>query len=326
MRVGAWLPGPPSPARTSRTPFLFTSRSSIPPSSAFASIGRPSPAGLPPSDGRASAQGPRKAADVAALLGTHVTPRSLLFAPSWDQHGVATHPSTGTPLSPCPTSDRAKRAMPILGCPRTPAAEQGDSVERPAWFLVAGQGQVPPGAEGQRWQAPSGSDRDRGGVRGASGLHALVSWAMFPRGPVCRQPLFTGDSSTCSGILCEVPEYRSIYRGQGQARHIDPPFNTGQAFEHYDDWMEHNLAVLHAGAAPADPRFLFAPDVRWVHLDDAEQHRMRLLMDEVFGVVPRRQRYPRANDSSSNNAKFAGPQPARGLRSQSSVAPQPPTR
>jgi hypothetical protein len=74
------------------------------------------------------------------------------------------------------------------------------------------------------------------------------------------------------------------YRGKVKLVYIDPPFNTGQAFEHYDDWMEHSTWLSFMRERLLLIRELLAPDGSvWVHLDDAEQHRMRLLMDEVFG-------------------------------------------
>ena len=97
--------------------------------------------------------------------------------------------------------------------------------------------------------------------------------------------LFTGDSLDVLRILCEVPEYRAIYRGKVKLVYIDPPFNTGQAFEHYDDWMEHSTWLSFMRERLLLIRDLLAPDGSvWVHLDDAEQHRMRCLMDEVFGA------------------------------------------
>ena len=64
----------------------------------------------------------------------------------------------------------------------------------------------------------------------------------------------------------------------------EPPFNTGQAFEHYDDWMEHSTWLSFMRERLLLISDLLAPDGSvWVHLDDAEHHRMRLLMDEVFG-------------------------------------------
>ncbi len=66
--------------------------------------------------------------------------------------------------------------------------------------------------------------------------------------------------------------------------YIDPPFNTGQAFEHYDDGLEHSiwltmirdrLELLH--------KLLKADGTIWVHLDDSESHYCKLMLDEIFG-------------------------------------------
>lgn len=105
-----------------------------------------------------------------------------------------------------------------------------------------------------------------------------------PDDPYAANLIFTGDSLDVLRILCEVPEYRSHYRGKIRLVYIDPPFNTGQAFEHYDDWMEHSTWLSFMRERLLLIRELLAPDGSvWVHLDDAEQHRMRCLMDEVFG-------------------------------------------
>ncbi|MDN5767772.1 MAG: site-specific DNA-methyltransferase [Humibacillus sp.] len=105
-----------------------------------------------------------------------------------------------------------------------------------------------------------------------------------PEDPHGANLLFIGDSLDVLRILCEVPEYRSHYRGKIRLVYIDPPFNTGQAFEHYDDWMEHSTWLSFMRERLLQIRDLLAPDGSvWVHLDDAEQHRMRLLLDEVFG-------------------------------------------
>lgn len=45
-----------------------------------------------------------------------------------------------------------------------------------------------------------------------------------PEDPHTANLLFTGDSLDVLRILCEVPEYRSIYRGKVRLVYIDPPF------------------------------------------------------------------------------------------------------
>jgi len=38
-----------------------------------------------------------------------------------------------------------------------------------------------------------------------------------------------------------VPEFAAEYEGKVKLVYIDPPFNTGQAFTHYDDGLEHSV-------------------------------------------------------------------------------------
>ena len=105
-----------------------------------------------------------------------------------------------------------------------------------------------------------------------------------PDDPYSDNLLFVGDSLDVLRVLCEVPEYRRHYRGKVKLIYIDPPFNTGQTFEHYDDWMEHSTWLSFIRDRLVLMKELLAPDGSiWVHLDDAEQHRMRCLLDEVFG-------------------------------------------
>lgn len=74
------------------------------------------------------------------------------------------------------------------------------------------------------------------------------------------------------------------YTGKIKCIYIDPPYNTGSAFEHYDDNVEHSkwlslmksrLEILHN---------LLAEDGSiWISLDDNEQAYCKILCDEVFG-------------------------------------------
>ncbi len=65
---------------------------------------------------------------------------------------------------------------------------------------------------------------------------------------------------------------------------IDPPYNTGSAFQQYDDGLEHSLwlslmrdrlAILHA--------LLRDDGSLWISIDDNESHYLKVLCDEVFG-------------------------------------------
>lgn len=73
------------------------------------------------------------------------------------------------------------------------------------------------------------------------------------------------------------------FLGKVQCVYIDPPFNTGQAFDNYDDNLEHSIwlnlmyqrmKILHS---------LLAPDgMFWIHLDDIEVHYCKVMLDEIF--------------------------------------------
>jgi adenine-specific DNA-methyltransferase len=65
---------------------------------------------------------------------------------------------------------------------------------------------------------------------------------------------------------------------------IDPPYNTGVAFEQYDDGVEHSLwLTLIRDRLEILARLLTPDGSIWVTLDDNEAHYMKVLGDEVFG-------------------------------------------
>ncbi|MCE3005211.1 MAG: site-specific DNA-methyltransferase [Xanthomonadaceae bacterium] len=66
--------------------------------------------------------------------------------------------------------------------------------------------------------------------------------------------------------------------------YIDPPFNTQGSFRQYNDAMQRSMWLSMMRDRLAAVRPLLAEDASiWVHLDDAEVHRARAIMDEVFG-------------------------------------------
>lgn len=74
------------------------------------------------------------------------------------------------------------------------------------------------------------------------------------------------------------------YSGKIKCIYIDPPYNTGNAFEHYDDGVEHSLwlnllnqrlKILH--------KLLSHDGIIWITLDDNEAHYCKVVMDEIFG-------------------------------------------
>jgi adenine-specific DNA-methyltransferase len=65
---------------------------------------------------------------------------------------------------------------------------------------------------------------------------------------------------------------------------IDPPYNTGNAFEHYDDGLEHSIWLsLIRDRLEIIKKMLTDDGVIFVQIDDVEQAYLKVLMDEVFG-------------------------------------------
>lgn len=74
------------------------------------------------------------------------------------------------------------------------------------------------------------------------------------------------------------------YEGKVKCIYIDPPYNTGHAFEKYDDSVEHSTWLSLMRPRLELLRTLLRTDgIIFVHLDDSEMHYCKVLMDEVFG-------------------------------------------
>jgi adenine-specific DNA-methyltransferase len=96
--------------------------------------------------------------------------------------------------------------------------------------------------------------------------------------------LIRGDALNALRSLARLPEFAKHYLGKVKLAYLDPPFNTQQSFLHYDDNLEHSVWLTMMRDRLVQIRELLAPDGSvWVHCDDAEQHRLRMVLDEVFG-------------------------------------------
>ena len=74
------------------------------------------------------------------------------------------------------------------------------------------------------------------------------------------------------------------YTGKIKCIYIDPPYNTGSAFEHYDDNVEHSKWLSLMKVRLEILKNLLSDDgVIFVQIDDNEQAYLKILMDEVFG-------------------------------------------
>jgi adenine-specific DNA-methyltransferase len=74
------------------------------------------------------------------------------------------------------------------------------------------------------------------------------------------------------------------FTGQVKCIFIDPPYNTGSAFTHYDDGLEHSLWLsLMRDRLELLRRLLSDDGSLWITIDDNEAHYLKVLCDETFG-------------------------------------------
>ena len=84
--------------------------------------------------------------------------------------------------------------------------------------------------------------------------------------------------------LLALKALESQYAGKVKCVFIDPPYNTGSAFTHYDDGVEHSMWLTLIRDRLEVIRTLLAEDGSlWVTIDDNEAHYLKVLGDEVFG-------------------------------------------
>ena len=73
------------------------------------------------------------------------------------------------------------------------------------------------------------------------------------------------------------------YAGKVKCIFIDPPYNTGSAFEHYDDGIEHSQWLNLMAPRLKILRDLLANEGSiWISIDDNEAHYLKVIMDEIF--------------------------------------------
>ncbi len=74
------------------------------------------------------------------------------------------------------------------------------------------------------------------------------------------------------------------FSGKVKCVFIDPPYNTGSAFTHYDDGVEHSIWLsLMRDRLEIIKRLLSDDGSLWITIDDNEAHYLKVLCDEVFG-------------------------------------------
>ena len=84
--------------------------------------------------------------------------------------------------------------------------------------------------------------------------------------------------------LLALKALEAEFAGQVKCVFIDPPYNTGSAFTHYDDGLEHSIWLgLMRDRLEIIRRLLAEDGSLWITIDDNEAHYLKVLCDEVFG-------------------------------------------
>jgi adenine-specific DNA-methyltransferase len=84
--------------------------------------------------------------------------------------------------------------------------------------------------------------------------------------------------------LLALKALENQYIGTVQCVYFDPPYNTGSAFEFYEDGIEHSLWLTLIRERLSIAYELLASDGSlWVSIDDNEAAYLRVVLDEIFG-------------------------------------------
>ena len=115
-------------------------------------------------------------------------------------------------------------------------------------------------------------------------LHELATVGEVGKVRAADNLLIRGDALNALTSLARLPEFASEYQGKVKLAYLDPPFNTQQSFLQYDDALEHSVWLTMMRDRILQVKDLLALDGSiWVHCDDSEHHRLRCVLDEVFG-------------------------------------------
>ena len=86
--------------------------------------------------------------------------------------------------------------------------------------------------------------------------------------------------------LLALKTLEAEYAGKVRCVFIDPPYNTGSAFTHYDDGVEHSIWLsLMRDRLEIIRRLLSDDGSLWITVDDNEAHYLKVMSDEIFGRV-----------------------------------------
>jgi len=84
--------------------------------------------------------------------------------------------------------------------------------------------------------------------------------------------------------LLALKALEAEFAGRVKCVFIDPPYNTGSAFTHYDDGLEHSIWLgLMRDRLEIIRRLMSEDGSIWITIDDNEAHYLKVICDEIFG-------------------------------------------
>lgn len=96
--------------------------------------------------------------------------------------------------------------------------------------------------------------------------------------PTSENMLIHGDN------LIALQALQQDFAGRVKCIYIDPPYNTGNAFDLYDDGIEHSIWLSLMRQRLILLRELLAEEGSiWIQIDDEEQAYLKVICDEIFG-------------------------------------------
>lgn len=102
--------------------------------------------------------------------------------------------------------------------------------------------------------------------------------ARVSEGDIFDNRLIFGDN------LLALKSLEQEFAGRVKCVFIDPPYNTGSAFAHYDDGLEHSIWLGLMRDRLEIIRNLLSDDGSlWITIDDNECHYLKVMCDEIFG-------------------------------------------
>jgi adenine-specific DNA-methyltransferase len=125
-------------------------------------------------------------------------------------------------------------------------------------------------------ESPVGANSFAQAAAGSSNTHEGTS--KFAPTDIFDNRLIFGDN------LLALKALEQEFTGKVKCVFIDPPYNTGSAFTHYDDGLEHSIWLgLMRDRLEIIRRLLADDGSLWITIDDNECHYLKVLCDEVFG-------------------------------------------